>query len=225
LYIWSAASEGEVRCQTSSVIAIREASGLNSCFVNASLSVVSTSACLELSQALLWPDNRLHDHLSWTGTCDSRSHCVLLPSRIILDLPYSMPTKSVLRRRAFTTRNQLHPTSAIAHNPHSFKQRLTHHADIIPIQQNLRQLCLPAREITVLKSQHASLMLCLTKPPVRRLEVLGVRWGSGRLGKNIQFSNVLKHHVDVIIEAEERPGEFLVAFHDHPDARADAFVD
>ena len=42
---------------------------------------------------------------------------------------------------------------------------------------------------------------------------------------NAQFSYVLEYHVHIIVKSSQRPDNFLVAAHDDPHFRADAFVD
>ena len=61
--------------------------------------------------------------------------------------------------------------------------------------------------------------------PIRLLVSCG-RLGEGRKGRKGRCwgGGGGKQRTNVIIEPDEHPAEFLVAFHHDPDARADAFV-
>lgn len=41
----------------------------------------------------------------------------------------------------------------------------------------------------------------------------------------VELNHILQHHVDVVIEAEQRARELFVTFHHDPDSAVDAFVD
>lgn len=48
--------------------------------------------------------------------------------------------------------------------------------------------------------------------------------GKSREERNVQFSHVLKHHVHVVIKAQQRSNELLIGLHNHVDTRANALV-
>lgn len=50
-----------------------------------------------------------------------------------------------------------------------------------------------------------------------------MRWGRGG-GGYLLFSDVVQHHVDIVVIALECAGELLVSLHDDPDLRTDALV-
>lgn len=85
------------------------------------------------------------------------------------------------------------------------------HADVVAVQEELAELIRAAGGEVVLGH-------VLEDHVWRGVALAGVGRADGRKrGEGAR--------TDVVVEAEERAGEFLVAFHDDPDARVDALVD